>query len=143
MTLVWLWLRLETHSVKQDPLLTWRNLFCCDIKFKQTESGAVLPFHDRLHEVIASPHARSQNPLGCALENPLEESNIINSFGRHRLSLFILYYDTPLPRSNELYDQLFLGAVFHVIVIPKYSYHYPIIRTFRRANRQMLLNTIQ
>lgn len=133
------------HKVCPSNLVLPAVISSLQFRFKQTESGAVLPFHDRPHEVVASPHARSRNPLGCALENPLEESNIINSFGRHRFfkfSFFILYYDTLLPRSNELYDQPFLGAVFHVIVITKYSYHYPIIRTFRRANRQMLLNYI-
>lgn len=46
----------------------------------QTESGAVPPLHDRPHELTPSPHIRTQNPLGCALENNSEESNIINSF---------------------------------------------------------------
>jgi hypothetical protein len=49
-------------------------------RFKlQAESGAVPPLHDRPHEHTPSPHVRIQSPLGCALENPLEESNIINS----------------------------------------------------------------
>ena len=49
-------------------------------RFKlQTESGAVPPLHDKLHELTPSPRVQIQSPLGCALENLSEESNIINS----------------------------------------------------------------
>lgn len=118
--------------MKQVLLLTWRSLSCFDIKsvihhllpsviscllsrFKlQTESGAVPPLHDRPHELTPSPHVRTQSPLGCALENPLEESNIINSsiaphILEYSLSTSFLYYDTQLTNSNKLLRPTFLG----------------------------------
>lgn len=59
------------------------------LRFKpQIESGAVSPNRDRRHEVTPSPHVRTQKPLGCALENPLGESNIIELLG-HPLYIII------------------------------------------------------
>jgi len=133
--------------VKQDPLLTWRSLSCYDIKFvipitffrqsqiihpfnsrfkPATESGAVPPIHARHHELTPYPHVRMRKPLGCALENLLEESNIINSslvttpqipFRRN------FYITIPKQISNKLYDQPFLNAFFHVD-IPKCCLYY-------------------
>ena len=87
-------------------------------RFKlQIESGVVPPRH---RELTPSPHVRTQKPLGCALGNPLEESNIINSFLAFALSFLRNSFSTLLyPNTFKMNctTKNLSSLVFHVLAI--------------------------